>query len=94
MKLAEISKLLQIYGHAAGCCLQIDVDLPLSLKRVLLEEHNTLSQEDRLPHAPHHPSVADILSLYTEYSRSKEADSYASEVSFWLLSKLTLLCVW
>lgn len=60
--------------------LQADLDLPMSLKQVLFEEHSTLRQEDRLPAPPHHPTVADILARYTEYSSNREPDSYASEV--------------
>lgn len=58
---------------------QAEIDLPPALKKVLLEEHELLSQEARLPAPPHYPCIADILAQYVDFSTGQDYNSQAPE---------------
>ena len=59
----------QLRGMHADCELcvtQIQVQLPASLKQLLLDGHQAFSKGQKLPRLPHSPTVGDILQRYLE----------------------------
>ncbi|KAL3151866.1 hypothetical protein ABBQ38_012829 [Trebouxia sp. C0009 RCD-2024] len=60
--------------------MQLEFELPVRLKQVLLDEYDCLAQQDELPILPCKPCVADILSQYVEESNS-EGLAFEAEVA-------------
>lgn len=54
--------------------LQMEFELPLRLKQILLGEYESISRNDHLPPLPYKPCVADILSQYVDQSNSEGLD--------------------
>lgn len=59
--------------------MQMEFELPVRLKQVLLDEYDCLARHDELPVLPCKPCVADILSQYVEESNS-EGLAFEAEV--------------
>lgn len=53
---------------------QMEFELPLRLKQILLGEYESISRNDHLPPLPYKPCVADILSQYVDQSNSEGLD--------------------
>ncbi len=53
---------------------QMEFELPLRLKQVLLGEYESIFRHDQLPGLPHKPCVADILAQYVDQSNSEGLD--------------------
>lgn len=58
---------------------QMEFELPVRLKQILLDEYDGLAGHEELPSLPYKPCVADILSQYVEESNS-EGLAFEAEV--------------
>lgn len=54
--------------------MQMEFELPLRLKQILLGEYESIFRRDQLPALPQKPCVADILSQYVDQSNSEGLD--------------------
>lgn len=61
-------------------CLQMEFELPLRLKQVLLSDYDSIARHEQLRTLPCKPCVADILSQYVEQSNS-EGLAFEAEVT-------------
>lgn len=59
---------------------QMEFELPVRLKQILLDEYDGLAGHEELPSLPYKPCVADILSQYVEESNS-EGLAFEAEVA-------------
>lgn len=57
--------------RAELCPVQMEFELPLQLKQVLLHENDGIAEHNELPALPCKPCVADILSQYVDQSNSE-----------------------
>ena len=51
--------------------MQMEFELPLQLKQVLLDEYDAVAGHNEVPALPRKPCVADILSQYVDQSNSE-----------------------
>jgi len=70
--------------HTPDVVLQMEFELPLRLKQILLGEYESIFNSDQLPALPQKPCVADILSQYVDQSNSEGLD-FEQEVKCCLL---------
>ena len=62
----HVSVELNAYVHV-----QMEFELPLQLKQVLLDEYDVITGHNELPALPRKPCIADILSQYVDQSNSE-----------------------
>ena len=86
------SRVLQVKPCPAA--LQVELDLPPPLKLVLLNDHDAITQQGKLPPAPRDPCVDQVLSQYLAQCSGSADQQHEVRSTGLHVSHQHALCLW